>query len=222
VKKRGRTCGLRHQRKYQRAAEARIGGRESVGAVPKSEKDKMLARELYRASDPEIQRELAATAGWLARYNVSLPLQRRSLLIERFASVGEDVELRPPFFCDCGFNISIGSGVFLNFNCVILDVVAVTIGDRSQIGPGVHIYAADHPRDSKLRSAGLELGRPVVIGQNVWIGGNAVILPGVTVGDDAIVGAGAVVTRDVPDNVTVAGNPARIAPGSRRQARDEF
>src|SRR5690348_2769461 len=102
----------------------------------------MLAGELYRASDPQIQRDLAATADWLARYNVSQPSQRRSLLIERFSSVGQDVELRPPFFCDYGFNISVGSNVFFNFNCVILDVVTVTIGDRAQIGPGVHIYAA--------------------------------------------------------------------------------
>jgi maltose O-acetyltransferase len=178
--------------------------------VPRSEKDKMLAGELYRASDPEIQREQAAAADWLACYNASRPAERRPLLAERFAGVGDGVEIRPPFFCDYGFNISVGTGVFLNFNCVILDVVRVTIGDRTQIGPGVHIYAADHPREADVRRAGLELGRPVVIGKDVWIGGNAVILPGITIGDNAIVGAGAVVTRDVPSHATVVGNPARM------------
>jgi maltose O-acetyltransferase len=117
--------------------------------------------------------------------------------------------IRPPFHCDFGYNIRIGAGVFLNFNCVILDVVAVTIGARTQIGPAVQIYAADHPRDLAIRETGVEFGRPVSIGQNVWIGGGAIILPGVAIGDDAVVGAGAVVTRDVPQGATVVGNPAR-------------
>jgi maltose O-acetyltransferase len=99
--------------------------------------------------------------------------------------------------------------VFLNFNCVILDVVAVTIGDGTQIGPGVQILSADHPRDATKRASGAEWGRPICIGSNAWIGGGAIILPGVTVGDDAIVGAGSVVTRDVPAGATVVGNPAR-------------
>jgi maltose O-acetyltransferase len=99
--------------------------------------------------------------------------------------------------------------VFLNFNCVILDVVSVHIGDGTQIGPAVQIYTADHPRDAETRRSGLEFGRPVVIGKNVWIGGGAIILPGVTVGDDALIGAGSVVTRDVPAGATVVGNPAR-------------
>jgi serine acetyltransferase len=106
--------------------------------------------------------------------------------------------IRPPFHCDYGFNISLGAGVFLNFNCVILDVVEVTIGDRTQIGPGVQILTADHPRDAAGRASGLEFGRPVSIGHNVWIGGGAIILPGVSIGDAALIGAGSVVTRDVP------------------------
>ncbi len=100
-------------------------------------------------------------------------------------------------------------GVFLNFNCVILDVVEVTIGDRTQIGPAAQIYAADHPRDAKTRRSGLEFGRPVRIGSDVWIGGGAIILPGVTIGDGAVIGAGSVVTRDVGADIIVAGNPAR-------------
>jgi maltose O-acetyltransferase len=177
--------------------------------VNRSERDKMLSGELYRPSDPEIQADLAATAHWLARYNVSLPAERPALLRERLGSVGQGAEIRPPFFCDYGFNIRLGAGVFLNFNCVILDVVEVTIGEGTQIGPAVQIYAADHPRDPEQRRSGLELGRAVHIGRNVWIGGGAIILPGITVGDDAVIGAGSVVTKDVPAGVTVLGNPAR-------------
>jgi len=118
--------------------------------------------------------------------------------------------IRPPFHCDYGFNIRLGAGAFLNFNCVILDVVEVMIGDGAQIGPGVQILTADHPRDPDLRASGLELGRPVRIGRNVWIGASAIILPGVSIGDDAVVGAGSVVTRDVPAGATAFGNPARV------------
>ena len=118
--------------------------------------------------------------------------------------------IRPPFHCDYGFNIRLGARVFLNFNCVILDVVEVTIGDLTQIGPGVQILAADHPRDPALRASGLELGRPIRIGRNVWIGAGAIILPGVSIHGDAVVGAGSVVTRDVPAGVTAFGNPARV------------
>lgn len=176
----------------------------------KTEKQKMLAGELYKPGDPELQTDAEANASWLAEYNASRnSAERRGLLRRRLGFVGEGATVRPPFFCDYGFNIRIGAGAFLNFNCVILDVVAVTIGDETQIGPGVQILAADHPREATLRRAGLELGRPVSIGRNVWIGGGALILPGVAIGDDAIVGAGAVVTRDVAAGATVVGNPAR-------------
>jgi maltose O-acetyltransferase len=177
--------------------------------MARSELEKMLAGELYRPHDPEIQERLAAAAAWVVRYNASRPAERAGLLREGLGNVGERVEVRPPFFCDYGFNIRLGAGVFLNFNCVILDVVAVEIGERTQIGPAVQIYAADHPRDPAQRRAGVEFARPVRIGRNVWIGGGAIILPGVTVGDDAIIGAGSVVTRDVQAGATVLGNPAR-------------
>ena len=172
----------------------------------------MLAGELYRPADPEIQADQAAAQAWLARYNAlgRSSDERRALLLERFAEVGTGVEVRPPFFCDYGFNIRLGPNVFLNFNCVILDVVEVTIGEGTQIGPAAQIYAADHPRDAAQRREGLELGRPVRIGRNVWIGGGAIILPGVTIGDDAVVGAGSIVTRDVPAGATVFGNPSRV------------
>lgn len=172
----------------------------------------MLAGEPYRPGDPGLQAEMAAAKAWMAEYNVAMaasPNERRALLRRCLGHVGEGVVIRPPFFCDYGVNISIGDGAFLNFNCIVLDVAAVTIGAGAQIGPAVQLLAADHPRDQAGRRAGLELGRPVRIGENVWIGGGAIILPGVTVGDDAIVGAGAVVTRDVAPGTTVAGNPAR-------------
>jgi maltose O-acetyltransferase len=178
----------------------------------KSEKAKMLAGEPYDAADEEIQRDHRAAMEWLARYNACLgagAAERRKLLAERFARVGDGADIRPPFHCDYGFNIGIEAGVFLNFGCVILDVVSVAIGAKTQIGPGVQILTADHPRDAQRRLGGLESGRPVSIGRNVWIGGGAIILPGVKVGDDAVIGAGAVVTRDVSAGVTVAGNPAR-------------
>jgi maltose O-acetyltransferase len=178
-----------------------------------TEKQKMLAGQPYQPGDPEIQADQAAAKEWMVRFNAALassPAERRALLAERFAEVGEGAVIRPPFHCDYGYNIRLGTGVFLNFNCVILDVVGVTIGAGTQIGPAVQIYAADHPRDPAARKAGLESGVPVTIGRNCWIGGGAIILPGITIGDDAIVGAGSVVTRDVPAGATVAGNPARL------------
>ncbi len=180
--------------------------------MSKTEKQKMLAGELYRPGDTALAADQAANKIWMVRYNGSLALpvsERHALLSERLAHVGADVVIRPPFFCDYGYNISLGDGVFLNFNCVILDVVEVSIGDRTQIGPAAQIYAADHPRDVETRRSGLEFGRPVRIGRDVWIGGGAIILAGVTIGDGAVVGAGSVVTRDVGAGVTVAGNPAR-------------
>jgi maltose O-acetyltransferase len=183
----------------------------------RSEKEKMLAGELYDASDLELQAELAATHRWLVRYNAALAAsasERRELLLERFAQVGAGAVIRPPFHCDYGFNISLGAGVFLNFNCVILDVVAVSIGEKTQIGPAVQILAADHPRDAAARAAGLEFGRPIRIGSNVWIGAGAIILPGVSIGDDALIGAGSVVTRDIPAGAVAFGNPARVQTGS--------
>jgi maltose O-acetyltransferase len=181
--------------------------------MTRSEKTKMLAGELYDAGDAELQADLAATRDWMVRYNAALALptaERRALLAERLRAVGAGSTIRPPFHCDYGYNIAIGEGVFLNFNCVILDVVEVSIGDRTQIGPGVQILAADHPRDPETRATGLEFGRPVRIGRNCWIGGGAIILPGVTIGDDALIGAGSVVTRDVPAGATAFGNPARV------------
>jgi maltose O-acetyltransferase len=180
-----------------------------------TEKQKMLAGQLYDANDPELQADRAAAEAWMMRYNTALvcsPAERHRLLQERLAEVGDGAAVRPPFHCDYGYNVRLGVGAFLNFDCVILDVVEVTIGAGTQIGPAVQIYAADHPRDASERRAGLEFGRPIHIGRNVWIGGGAIILPGVRIGDDAVIGAGSVVTRDVPPGAVALGNPARIRP----------
>lgn len=178
----------------------------------RTEKQKMLAGELYHAGDAELAADRHAASVWMLRYNVSLALpsaERRALLRELLAHVGEGAAIRPPLHCDYGYNIHLGAEVFLNFNCVILDVVSVDIGEGTQIGPAVQLLTADHPRDPTVRKTGVEFGRPIVIGRNVWIGGGAIILPGVCVGDNAVIGAGAVVTRDVAPDATVVGNPAR-------------
>ena len=177
-----------------------------------TQKQRMLAGDLYHADDPELVTDAACAAAWMARYNAATTAgtaHRHSLLVEGLGAVGAGVVARSPFHCDYGYNIHLEDGVFLNFGCVILDVVTVRIGAGTQIGPGVQILTADHPRDRAARAQMLEFGRPVTIGKNVWVGGGALILPGVTIGDDAIIGAGSVVTRDVPAASTVVGNPAR-------------
>lgn len=177
-----------------------------------SEKAKMLAGEPYTADDPELIADAARAAAWMARYNHPSEVasaDRTRLLREGLGEVGHATTVRAPFYCDYGYNIHLGERVFLNFGCIVLDVARVDIGAGTQIGPGVQILTADHPRDAALRARLLEFGRAIRIGSNVWIGGGALILPGVTVGDDAIVGAGSVVTRDVAAGQTVMGNPAR-------------
>ena len=124
--------------------------------------------------------------------------------------MGRDFGLEPPFFCDYGYNITVGDQVFFNFNCVILDVNPVTIGDRCLFGPNVQIYAATHPVNAETRGSLLEFGKPVSIGSDVWIGGGAIICPGVSIGNRSIIAAGAVVTKDIPSDVLAGGNPARI------------
>lgn len=171
-------------------------------------KQRMLAGELYRAADPEIEADQRRAQALMRAFNGG----DDSALPRLLGALGEGSVVRAPFHCDYGFNIRIGAGVFLNFGCVFLDVVGIEIGDLTQIGPAVQIYAADHPRGPELRRGGWELGRPVRVGRNVWIGGGAILLPGITVGDDAVIGAGSVVTRDVPAGATVAGNPARVIP----------
>ena len=171
----------------------------------------MLAGELYDAGD----RELVAARQFAARLMRALDEQPdeggRLLILRRlFAQFGDGSEIRSPFFCDYGANVRIGSGAFLNFNCVFLDVVPITIGDRVQVGPAVQFLTADHPLDAETRRAGLENGASITIEDDVWIGGGAIFLPGVTVGRGSVIGAGSVVTRDVAPAVVAVGNPCRV------------
>jgi maltose O-acetyltransferase len=135
--------------------------------------------------------------------------QRRQILCELFGSGGNTVWMQPPFYCDYGTNISLGERVFFNFNCVVLDVCPVRIGDFTMFGPAVQIYTATHPLDAKLRRR-QEFGKPIEIGSDVWVGGGVIVLPGARIGSRSVIGAGSVVTRDIPDNVFAAGNPCRI------------
>ncbi len=176
-----------------------------------TEREKMIAGALYRPGDPELVADRQRAQAAMARYNATVygDADRGGALADLMGAVGRDVAVRAPVYVDYGFNITLGDGVFLNYGCVLLDVCPIVIGAGTQVGPMTQILAADHPRDPAARAEGLENGRPVTIGRNVWIGGGALLLPGVTVGDDAIIGAGAVVTRDVPRGATVAGGPAR-------------
>ncbi|MBS4197915.1 sugar O-acetyltransferase [Lederbergia citri] len=173
----------------------------------------MLNGELYNADDPELHRE-RMNARRLTRYfNESIETEenkRIELLKELFGSTGENLHIEPTFRCDYGYNIHVGENFFANFDCVFLDVCEIRIGDNCFIAPGVHIYTATHPLNANERISGAEYGKPVHIGHNVWIGGRAVINPGVKIGNNVVIASGAVVTKDVPDNVVVGGNPARI------------
>jgi maltose O-acetyltransferase len=179
----------------------------------KTEKQKMLSGELYNALDPELSEERLQARLLLGELNSSREDEaekRRSILRQLIPGGGAGLWLQPPFYCDYGYNISTGVNVFLNFNCVVLDVMPVRIGSRALIGPNVQIYTATHPTDYRARAAGLEFAKPVTIGDDVWIGGSAVICPGVTIGDRSVIGAGSVVTKDVPPDVFAAGNPCRV------------
>jgi maltose O-acetyltransferase len=179
----------------------------------KSEKKKMLDGELYNAADQELVegRENARRLTRLYNQTIETDYESRTdILKELFGSTGEQFYIEPTFRCDYGYNIHIGENFYGNFDCVILDVCEVKIGKNCFMAPGVHIYTAAHPIHPLERIAGPEFGKPVTIGDNCWIGGRAVINPGVTIGDNVVVASGAVVTKDVPDNVIVGGNPARI------------
>ena len=179
----------------------------------KTEKQKMLAGELYLASDSELVRERTRARRLIRRYNLTTEdesKQRLSILSELFGAVGANVWIEPPFYCDYGSNIFIANKAYLNFGCVILDCNTVHIGENASLGPSVQVYTAYHPTDATLRVAGPELAAPVTIGNNVWVGGGAVICPGVTIGDNTTIGAGSVVVKDIPANVVAVGNPCRV------------
>jgi maltose O-acetyltransferase len=178
----------------------------------RSEREKMLAGELYDALDPELVAARERARDLCQALNATREREqdtRREILRQLFAAGGETVWMQPPFFCDYGANIELGERVFFNFNCVVLDVCPVRIGDYTLFGPNVQIYTPMHPFNAALRRK-QEFGKPVTIGSDVWVGGGAIILPGVRIGSRAVIGAGSVVTRDVPDAVFAAGNPCRV------------
>lgn len=173
----------------------------------------MLAGELYDALDPQLSEERLKARILIKALNDSRVDQtedRSRILKELIPNAGDGLWLQPPFYCDYGYNIKVGEKVFLNFNCVVLDVIQVTIGSRTLFGPNVQIYTATHPINHIERASGLEYAKPISIGEDCWIGGSVVICPGVTIGDRSVIGAGSVVTRDIPSDVFAAGNPCRV------------
>lgn len=177
------------------------------------EKEKMLAGRLYLASDAELTRERALCQRLLRKLNrttIFRAAKSRRILERLLGSIGKNALIERPFRCDYGRNIFAGDNLFINYNCTILDVCPVRIGDNVFIAPNVSIYTAEHPIDSELRNTQLECGRPVTIGSNVWIGGNTVINPGVRIGANVVIGSGSVVTKDIPDNCIAVGNPCTV------------
>ena len=181
-------------------------------AEVRSEREKMLAGELYDPLDPELTADRVRARDLCQALNATREADdgdRRRILIDLFGAGGAEVWMQPPFYCDYGSNIFLGKRVFFNFNCVVLDVCRVEIGEFTLFGPAVQIYTATHPLEAELRRS-REFAKPVTIGSDVWVGGAAIILPGVTIGSRSVIGAGSVVTRDVPDDVFAAGNPCRV------------
>ncbi|MEV5336304.1 sugar O-acetyltransferase [Streptomyces werraensis] len=179
---------------------------------PRTNLERMLAGDLYIADDPEIGRRLERAMRLAARYQATYLEERdqaKAVLAELLGSVGEDVEIRPPLHVDYGSNITVGARTFVNYHLTALDVAAITIGEDCQIGPNVQLLTPTHPVEPQPRRDKLEAARPITIGDNVWIGGGAIVCPGVTIGDNSVIGAGAVVTKDIPANVVAVGNPAR-------------
>jgi len=179
----------------------------------KTEKEIMLEGGMYLPEDPELVAERNTARLLFQQYNTTTDNdseQRQSILKQLLGSNAESVKIEPPFYCDYGYNILLGKNCFFNFDCVILDVCRVYIGDNLMAAPKVQIYTATHPLEATLRNSGRELGEEVKIGNNVWLGGGCIICPGVTIGDNTTIGAGSVVTRDIPSNVFAAGNPCKV------------
>jgi maltose O-acetyltransferase len=172
----------------------------------------MLAGDPYLAGDPELTRDRRRAAGLIEAFNATPKDRgedRRFTLAELLGAVGEEVEIRAPFYCDYGYQIFVGARTFANFGLVALDVAPIRIGDDVQIGPNVQLLTPTHPVEPEARRTGIEGGRAISIGDNVWLGGGVIVCPGVTIGENTVVGAGAVVVKDLPSNVLAVGNPAR-------------
>jgi maltose O-acetyltransferase len=178
-----------------------------------TEKEKMLAGEMYDATDPQLTFERRRARDLCKALNETHDNEqelRESITRELFGGAGEAVWIEPPFYCDYGSNITLGSKVFFNFNCVILDPAPVLIGSNVLFGPAVQVYTATHPMSASERRTGSEFALPVKVGSDVWVGGGAIICPGVRIGSRSVIGAGSVVTRDIPVDVFASGNPCRI------------
>ncbi len=178
-----------------------------------TEKEKMLGGMLYNAGDKELRALRLKARALMEKFNAtpaSRAKRREKLLRKLFGTAGSNIYIEPSFKCDYGCNIHVGENFYANYNCVILDCAEVRVGDDCFLGPQVGIYTATHPTEAAARISGIEYANPITIGNNCWIGGHATINPGVTIGDNVVVASGAVVVKDVPDNVIVGGNPARI------------
>ena len=179
----------------------------------RTQKERMLAGEHYNAGEPELVADRERALRLMARFNATDPADPaalRAVLSELLGALGEGTEIRPPLYCDYGYQTTIGSGCFVNFGVVLLDVARVTIGDHVQIGPNVQFLTPTHPLDPDARRSGLEAAEPIAVEDNVWLGGGVILLPGVTIGADTVVGAGSVVTKSLPAGVVAVGNPARV------------
>lgn len=178
-----------------------------------TEREKMLSGELYNGADEELAAARRRARLLMRQFNdapVENDDERRAILRKLFNSCSETLHIEPPFRCDYGSNIRVGERFYANFGVVILDCAQVTIGDDVKLAPNVQIYTAHHPLNAQTRRTWLELASPITIGNNVWIGGGAIILPNVSIGDNSVIGAGSVVTKDIPTNVVAAGNPCRV------------
>ena len=178
-----------------------------------SEKEKMLNGEAYIASDKELveDRKRARKLTRLFNQTIETDEKDRSILLkELFGSTGENIYIEPNFRCDYGTNIHVGDNFYANFDCIMLDVCEIKIGENAMLAPNVQIYTAYHPVDATLRNSGIEYGAPVNIGDNVWIGGGAIINPGITIGNNVVIGSGSVVTKDIPSNCVAVGNPCNV------------
>ncbi len=177
----------------------------------KTEKEKMIAGEFYRPEDAELRAGREASRKVINQFNQSEDKKERSELLQQFfGKFSGDSFIEPNLRADYGYNIYTGKNFYANFDCTFLDTCPITIGDNVMFAPGVQLYTATHPLDPDERNSGLEFGKPITIGNNVWIGGSAIVIPGVTLGDNVVVGAGSVVTKSFPANSVIAGNPAKL------------